>query len=235
MARRTGFTLLELLVVIAVIGILAALVMTATAVARRESQATQCVSNLRQWSAAMILYVNDNSGYLPQRGNGVQPVFDIIRPTDWFNALPPYLGTPSFQALESGSNGVRPPQPGDKSIFVCPAATASSTGRYFLSYGMNMNLSTWNQPGQEPTKLVRVPNPELLAFMADSPGGYASTVPSAQPYNVDPRHNGYANVSFLDGHVQAFAGSYLGCGVGEIEEPDVRWNPDIPGITWMAP
>ena len=233
MARQAGFTLVELLVVIAVIGILAALAMTATAVARRESQASQCVSNLRQWCMAMNLYCADNAGYLPRRGQGVQPVFEINRPTDWFNALPPYLGTASFQVLVSGSNGVLPPRPGDNSIFVCPAATSSTAGKYFLCYGMNMNLSTWNQLNA--TKLTQVPNPELLAFMADSPGGYASTVPSAHQYNVDPRHNGYANVSFLDGHVQAFAGSYLGCGVGEIEEPGVRWNPDIPGITWMAP
>ena len=85
-----------------------------------------------------------------------------------------------------------------------------------------MNLSTWNQTSA--TKLIQVPNPELLAFMADSPGGYASTVPSALSYGVVPRHDGFANVSFVDGHVEAFAGSYLGCGVGEIEEPDVRWN-----------
>ena len=96
MARRSAFTLLELLVVTAVIGILAALLMTVIVRARSESQATQCVSNLRQWSVALNLYCNDNDGYLPRRGQGVQPVSNINRATDWFNALPPYLGTASI-------------------------------------------------------------------------------------------------------------------------------------------
>ena len=230
MARRAAFTLVELLVVIAVIGILAALAMTAATVARRESQASQCVSNLRQWCVALSLYCADNSGYLPRRGQGVQPVFEINRPTDWFNALPPYLGMASFDTMVQQGNA---PQPGANSIFVCPAATQGSAGQYFLCYGMNMNLSPWNL--SEPAKLVQVPNPEFLAFMADSPGGYASTVPSALPYGVDARHNGSANVAFLDGHVQAFAGGYLGCGLGEIEQPDVRWQTNIPGDTWTAP
>jgi general secretion pathway protein G len=226
MRRYAGFTLLELLIVIAVITVLAALTGSLVAHVRSQAQATRCVSNLRQWCAALHLYCADNDGYLPRRGQGVQPVFEINRPTDWFNALPPYLVTTSIM------QGYQP-QPGTNSIFICPAATSSRAGQYFLCYGMNMNLSTWNQPNA--TKLAQIPNPELLAFMADSPGGYASTVPSSLPYNVDPRHNGSANVAFLDGHVASFAGSYLGCGVGEIEQPDVRWNPDVPGIVWMAP
>ena len=230
MARRAGFTLAELLVVIAVIGVLAALALTGSVLAQRESRAMQCVSNLRQWSAAMGLYCADNEGYLPRRGQGVQPVFEINRPTDWFNALPPYLGMASFYTQVQQGN---PPKPGARSIFVCPSATSGSTGQYFLCYGMNMYLSRWDQTTA--TKLIQVPNPELLAFMADSAGGYASTVPSALPYNVDPRHSGFANVAFLDGHVQAFAGTYLGCGAGEIEQPNVHWKTDIPGDTWTVP
>jgi prepilin-type processing-associated H-X9-DG protein/prepilin-type N-terminal cleavage/methylation domain-containing protein len=233
MGRESGFTLVELLTVIVIVAVLAALLISATGYAYSEAQTAQCASNLRQWGAALHLYCADNDGYLPRRGQGVQPVTIINRPTDWFNALPPYLGMATFQTLVSGSNGVRPPQPGDKSVFVCPAATGTVPGQYFLCYGMNMNLSTWNQTNA--TKLSQVPDPEFLAFMADSPGGYASTVPSSAQYSVQPRHNGSANVVFLDGHVETLAGSYLGCGAGEIEQPDVRWQPDIPGITWNAP
>ena len=224
---------MELLVVIAIAGVLGALISGAVACARAEANATTCVSNLRQWAAAMQLYVNDNQGYLPRRGQGMQPVFEINRPQDWFNALPPYLGLPT---IEQGPV----PKPGDKSVFVCPSATMGLAGQYFLSYGMNMYLSRWDQPTTtvfvlNPTKVIMLPNSGTIAFMADSPGGYASTVPSSLQYSVEARHNGYANVSFLDGHVQAFAGNYLGCGTHEIEQPDVHWKTEVPGDTWTVP
>ena len=68
--------------------------------------------------------------------------------------------------------------------------------------------------------------------MADSPGGYASTVPSSGGYSVMARHGGCANVVFVDGHVGAFAGDYLGCGKGDNTQPDVRWQTGIAGDTW---
>ena len=37
------------------------------------------------------------------------------------------------------------------------------------------------------------------------------------------------NICFLDGHVEAIAGSYIGCGTGLIPHEDVRWLP--PGST----
>jgi len=230
MVRKHGFTLLELLIVIGVIGILAALAIAGAAHAQQQAQAATCVSNLRQWAMALQLYVADHSGYLPRRGQGVQPVTQINRPDDWFNALPPYLAMPTYYQQTPAGNTAKP---GDKSVFVCPSATVTNSYQNFLCYGMNIYLSRWDSA--EATKLVQVPNPEVLAFMADSPGGYASTVPSAAQYSVVARHAGYANVSFLDGHVKAFAGGYIGCGTGEIDQPDVRWPTLIPGDTWAPP
>ena len=40
----------------------------------------------------------------------------------------------------------------------------------------------------------------------------------------------HRDVVFVDGRVQSFAGDYLGCGVGERTEPDIRWQTLSDGI-----
>ncbi len=63
--RDPAFTLVELLVVIAVIAILAALLFPALAAARVKARRTACLSNLRQVGIAVTLYASDNSGCIP--------------------------------------------------------------------------------------------------------------------------------------------------------------------------
>jgi len=224
---RSGFTLIELLTVTAIISILTVLTTAAVDNALQQSKATSCVSNLRQWGMALAMYCADHDGYTPRRGQGVQPVWIINRPDDWFNALPPYFGQLSYNdAVQQGN----PAKPGDKSVFVCPSAAGEPQYANFLCYGMNMYLSPWIRP--EPHKMQELPNPSQLAFMSDAPGGWASTIPSSLGYSVIARHNGKANVVFMDGHIQSFDGKYIGCGTGEPnpELPDIRWQTLTGGV-----
>ena len=62
---RAAFTLLELLVVIAVIGVLTATIMPALSKAKQRSVQAGCMSNLKQIGIALQLYVNDNEDTLP--------------------------------------------------------------------------------------------------------------------------------------------------------------------------
>jgi len=61
-----AFTLVELLVVIGIIAALVAILLPALNRARYESQVTVCSNNQRQWMNCMMMYANENRGFLPR-------------------------------------------------------------------------------------------------------------------------------------------------------------------------
>jgi prepilin-type N-terminal cleavage/methylation domain-containing protein len=63
--QRKGFTLIEMLVVIAIIGILAALIFPALNSAKSQGAQTVDINNLKQIGTAVQMYANDNRDYLP--------------------------------------------------------------------------------------------------------------------------------------------------------------------------
>ena len=66
--RLAAFTLIELLSVIAIIGILAGILIPAVGKVRESSNSATCVSNLRQITAVSLMYANENGGRLPSQG-----------------------------------------------------------------------------------------------------------------------------------------------------------------------
>jgi len=76
-----GFTLIEMLVVVAIIGILASLLMPSLAGAKRKANAIKCISNLRQVNTALTLYAADHDGEFPPRRHMTN---------SWIASLQPY-------------------------------------------------------------------------------------------------------------------------------------------------
>lgn len=85
---RKGFTLLELIVVVAVIGVLASMILPALAKGKIKSQTIRCASNMRNWAHATHLYLSDNDDHLPFFGD----LSTDGSKTMWHGKLAPYLG-----------------------------------------------------------------------------------------------------------------------------------------------
>ncbi len=89
MSKPKGFTLMELLVVIAVIALLMALLMPSLQRARNQARAVVCQANLKQWGTIMALYVEDNDGLLLRRTPSVLWLFRGSWPPDGDPNKPP--------------------------------------------------------------------------------------------------------------------------------------------------
>lgn len=81
---RRGMTLVELLVVVAIIGILIGLLLPAVQSVRAASRSAKCKNNLRQLGLAIHMYANINNGYIPDSAHDVDETFS------WVNTLAPF-------------------------------------------------------------------------------------------------------------------------------------------------
>jgi prepilin-type N-terminal cleavage/methylation domain-containing protein/prepilin-type processing-associated H-X9-DG protein len=224
--RDAGFTLIELLVVLALIGILIGLLLPTLSQSRQMSRRLECQSNLRQWTTAVQHFASAHSGGLPGRGQGQQKTEQFDNMAFWFNALPPYMEHEPLTEVK----GVLPFRPGEKSVWMCPEIEDQGLPVYF-SYGMNM----WLSPtiAKKADHIDKVGPTTTMVFMSEGNGTQCSLVPSTKAYSPVARHQRCVNIAFLDGHVKAFTGEEVGCGVGDPLRTDIRWV--VPDSSWPGP
>ena len=146
---RAAFTLLELLVVIAVIGVLTATIMPALSKAKQRSVQAGCMSNLKQIGIALQLYVNDNEDTLPGPAfSGARASYDKNSSTELIWYIADYLDSQS-------PNTVPALKPIVAEVFVCPGYFRSAPGVTSMEgrkcYLLNDNV------GSNPDPASRVP------------------------------------------------------------------------------
>ncbi len=186
MNTRRAFTLIELLVIIAIIGVLVALLLPALNLAKEAARRATCSSNLKQVGLAIRLYAEDCSDSLP------------VLPDP--NPYPNGIGAFYKQLVKPYIGLTGPASPIEK-VFICPSDQVFCTlpGHAFTSY-------TFNGYEVGPDAIPRITGQKFSAIKSPSRAVLVGEVPaffggSWHPV-VNTEYPDAKNVlSFVDGHV----------------------------------
>lgn len=193
------FTLIELLIVIAIIGILASMLLPALKKARDRAKSIACVSNMKQIGNATHMYCGDYNGFLP--ASVIYGGFGLGDPNSgyWTTSIRPYMGEDFAIDYSPYTDVVRSKNP--KSI--CPANFIPGD---VLNRVVNYN---WNRylgfPGlYRQIRLIKVASPSKNLIMGEASGLAGLNPDSRYLKTIDSMgfvHNGYMNGLCPDGHV----------------------------------
>ena len=111
--KLKSFSLIELLIVVAIITILIALLLPTFKLAKEKAQSSSCVNNLRQIHINLLIYLADNAGFYPPYGYtnmpGRFPVVGFNYRWTWLDSLNQTVGLKCPSVTNYGPSPV--PQP----------------------------------------------------------------------------------------------------------------------------
>lgn len=215
--RMPGFTIIELLTVVAVIAVLISLLLPAIANARGQAKTVKCSSNLRQMGIALQMYANDwNDVIMPigdsdtSKRNPSNPYYDP-------NLVAPYwyeVERASFEYFRFAAKS----KSGNADILRCPIAVeqlvpiSNTWGKYQTKYALNFNICPRKAPFRKFGSLQRVTILSADGYAEYSGGTYGiweginkdwKPWPFVYPYLMGHNNAHYANLLFSDLHVEA--------------------------------
>lgn len=198
---RRAFTLLELLVAIAIIAFICALFLGAVSRMRLSMQNTKCINNQRQIVAGSLLYAADHDNRLPPFGNSTNHDFGRT----WIVFVSAYLNLPIDQFVSV-------------TAYRCPRADPESFNAYGVNYGWQGNTPFGYENELGSCKVNQIPSSAMIC--ADgAPGGYiyapfvyplnasesedylSGKMPDASYNYMNFRHDGHAICGKVDGSV----------------------------------
>jgi prepilin-type N-terminal cleavage/methylation domain-containing protein/prepilin-type processing-associated H-X9-DG protein len=220
-SRRTGFTLVELLVVIGIIALLISILLPALNKAREQANTTKCASNMRQLYMYLAMYVGENKNFLPALPALQCTTNSTTFPMGW------WMSGSGIMDLSDGSMvQYMPPAVNDRlALFNCPddvadgnlrlVSSAGSVGQRNFTYSFNAFID-WNGSGFDNTfatphptvNMGKIFHPASKIFVVEEKWPNDSScqlinnsgVPDTNDVPSD-RHSGYGNQCFGDGHV----------------------------------
>jgi len=158
-SSRSAFTLIELLTVIAVIAILAAILIPLTGKIRTQANMAKSVSNLRQMGNGILLFAQDNNnvlvppGYREDLAKNHPVGKNLIVNGSWYAHLNPYV-----DQRVSGTDWE-----GSSDVFDLPGFEVDPSKKWLRGYGMNQWIRSgdtyFNTDGDKPLRMNQITFP----------------------------------------------------------------------------
>jgi prepilin-type N-terminal cleavage/methylation domain-containing protein/prepilin-type processing-associated H-X9-DG protein len=190
--RRGAFTLIEMLVVIAIIALIASMIIPAVNSGLSRAKSASCRSNLRQLGLGFQMYASDYQGRIPfqQKDSG----------TTWHVEVAPYLeGFTNADFYDLAQVDSRPP-----GVFACPSSKATIRSGNYSDYGMNYMVNDYGPTQSVPQRMLEQIPVSQVMLLADAVNCGRRLSPYSPNGNMDPRHSKkYINVLYVDGHVSS--------------------------------
>ncbi len=197
--RVSGFTLMELLVVIGVIAILAALVFTGASKASKQADTAKEISNLRQTGAAVLAFSGENNGQTPTSGARIR-----YGQIDGDTGLGPWT-----EQIEDYVKG-------DRKIFSLSDEVDTTTGEYTVDFFLGTRAGYVeaqeedNDSSFQPVRLARLASTSRYVLVGKN-AAITFPVDDADPdnYTQEPAFGSSGTGSepvpifFADGHVNS--------------------------------
>ena len=226
-APSGGFTLTELLVVMAIVGVVSALLLPAISRARGKALTASCIGNQRQLGLAFLAYCDEHEDRFP---TGAAPGAISAQPEDWI-WWQTKSDSPGARSMRDARGSALAPFLGGyrSEVFRCPADRDARARELAWRQEMSLELYTYSYSlnahsmggmasyisGDRSVKafnrLGAVVNPSRKIMLAEEKGGPRDGPGDAsiddgrwQPlgYPLTLRHSGRASVAFADGHVE---------------------------------
>lgn len=209
--RVGGFTLVELLVVLAIIAILAVLLFPAIQGIPAKAQQAKCVGNMRMMGAGFAAFAGDNNGetpYVGKHGNGLSLRWeDHILPYVDAGAKPSTGGGSTFAGLVNREASFPPVK-----VFDCPSLANGPTddeGKEIYHRGHQYHMNGYIS-ATDINRIAKIKAPSKFIIVidrdspdADPPGGslFAPWRASTFTKNHILPHGDF-NALYADGHVR---------------------------------
>ncbi|WP_269537150.1 type II secretion system protein [Cerasicoccus fimbriatus] len=193
---KQGFTLVELLTVVAIIAILGAILIPVVGNIKHSAHNTKCASNLRQLGLATISYVQENESTLPQLDyTFVETLFPYIYPNRADSV-------PEIKSGEAFPEGLM------NTVFECPSMdhdVINARGYAIndrLAYIQIVETDNGNKPNKWNLPISIIENPALTAIFSDTYTTSSMTAAMLPTQVQSLERHDHNNVVFLDGHVE---------------------------------